>query len=146
MGERVLHTTVHGGKGYLRAYAHCSRKDDADGSITLLMINLSNKATFHIAVNDDESLEDGDLELSPSNNWLEQYDRTEWVMSSTSLESQRVILNEGSFLQPSPTGDIPSLPGLFMPASSRGNSNKLLLHPHTYAFIRFENSNVAICK
>jgi len=145
MGERVLHTTVHGGKGYIRGYAHCSRKDAADGSITLLLINLSNTAMFHIAVNDDESLEAGDLELSPSNNWLEQYDRTEWVMSSTSLDSQQVILNGGSFLEPSPTGDIPSLPGLFVPISSSGNSNKLLLHPHTYALIRFENSNVGIC-
>eukprot|EP00978_Attheya_sp_CCMP212_P040914 scaffold228404_cov55-Attheya_sp.AAC.1 len=145
MGERVLHTTVHGGKGYLRAYVHCSRKDATDGTITLLLINLSNKVMFHIAANDDESLEDGDLELSPSNNWLEQYDRTEWVMSSTSLDSQQVILNGGSFLEPSPTGDIPSLPGLFVHASSSGNSNKLLLHPHTYAFIRFENANVGIC-
>lgn len=136
MGTKVLKTYDPVGEHsrYIRLYAHCSRRADTDGSVTILVLNLSGHTTFYVKVS---ALQGGTF-------GFHTLGHTSWVISAESIGSNKVYLNGGPALHTKNNGDIPILKGHY----SNGETTQYYsVEPHTYAFVRLDGTSAApVCQ
>ena len=144
MGQSVLQVTSSS-QQTLRIYAHCTGTDAPNyrqGSITLLLINLSN--TTAAQPSQLSTAEQPDLLALP---------RDEYLLSSAcgaaaaaaderELLACREMMLNGKTLALTADGQIPALE----PVAVNGNhAEALTLEPLTYAYIVFPSANAAAC-
>ena len=137
MGKEVLKATssLVSTDGDLRTYAHCTK--DRRGSVTVLLINLSNTTSYTI-----ENISIGD-----NNNNLLDEQREEYIISSPVdpstapvtdvLGTKNILLNK----KPLTVNDnkIPELLPVF------SMDKRIELQPFTYGFVVFPSAAVAAC-
>lgn len=136
MGTNVLKTyeAVGANSQYLRLYAHCSKRADSDGSITILVLNLSEKTSFHVNL----------LDIQGNSFNVGSLGHTSWVVSADSIYEKQVSLNGDAPLHTSSNGDIPILKGRY---SSGDATPYYSMEPHTYAFVRLDGTDAApVCR
>ena len=121
MGQGVLNVTDDGTNTNLRAYAHCHGNTKI-GDVAVLLMNLSNKTKTKVTLNvgDASTIKD------------------EYVMSSESISSQRVMLN-GKYLETNQDGVIPTIQG------KESVGNVVELEPLTYGFYVLKNVKAKGC-
>ena len=112
----------------LRLYAFCAsagQTDKNNGSVVLMIINLSDTITYNI------NFDDASIEASH---------RMEYMFESDSLESKHIYLN-GKLLQLNETnGNVPDMNGKF-----QSNREILRARPLTYGFIVFLDTQFNAC-
>jgi hypothetical protein len=128
----------------LRAYTHCTSKSAVgfvEGSVTVLLINLSN--TTIMAIND--------IIIENSKQNLLTMPRQEYILSSAapvitgqtderSLLASNMMLLNGKILELTKTNQIPILNGRKVSAEEA-----LHIQPLTYGFIVFEHAHASAC-
>ncbi|WOK99658.1 heparanase-like protein 1 [Canna indica] len=154
MGKGVLSIDISG-SSYLRAYAHCSKGTEG---ISLLLINLSKSTKFSVTVRNDLNVilaEGGGIRRD--NPFVRSLKRTvSWVGRKTSDESenrkeyhlsgndgnylsQTVLLN-GTPLELTEDGDIPTLDPVYVPVNS-----PIDIDPLSIAFVIFPEFEAQAC-
>ena len=126
----------------LRVYAHCTAPTSANykaGSVTVLVINLSNNLAFSI----------DNIEGANGKNYLRKSDRYEYILSSyysdaderTLLASRQVMLN-GKLLEVV-NNEIPSVDGENV---SRLHGTSSVMKPLTYGYLEFPDAGeITLC-
>ena len=126
MGQKVLNVTDDGSNVNVRAYAHCSSSSSSSsgtsGDVVVLLINLANTSTAEVLLNVGDALTA----------------REDYVMSSTALSSQRVMLN-GKYLDTGLDGEVPEMVG------QMNHGNMLRLAPLTYGFFVLKGVSAEGC-
>jgi heparanase 1 len=126
MGEGVLDvSTDSDSPASLRAYAHCTR-GAADGSVTLLLLNLANDTNFAVSPH----LGAGVASLQ----------REEYHLTADSLHSRTMSLN-GVLLKPGDDASIPDLKPNVVKADSQ-----LIMARQSYAFVVLRGRQSSACE
>ena len=139
MGKQVISAstkyTESAVSDQLRVYAHCTAPTSSNykaGSVTVLIINLSNNVAFNV----------NNIEGSSGKNYLSESDRYEYILSSyyqdaderTLLASRQVMLN-GKLLQVV-DNEIPSVDG----ENVSREHKTFVMKPLTYGYIEFPDA------
>lgn len=142
MGSKVLQVSSES-TSVLRAYAHCTHSDAHSfqpGSVTVLLINLSNSTSIQvssIATTDDVT-----------QNLLSLDQREDYVFSSACRGDERQLLAcreallNGVKLDLSEEGAIPIISPVVV---SGGLKSPLFVEPLSYAFVAFPQAQAAAC-
>ncbi|CAN0896467.1 Heparanase-like protein 2 [Linum grandiflorum] len=132
MGTAVL-ATSHDGSPFLRAYSHCSKKKSG---VTLLLINMSKTATFHITITDES-----DKHHKPSEASHLKEDREEYHLTpgGGNIKSEVILLN-GVPLLLTPSNDIPEMPPKLVPASS-----PVTMVPGSFVYVSIKDFKAPAC-
>ncbi|KAJ9187423.1 hypothetical protein P3X46_002879 [Hevea brasiliensis] len=129
MGKKVLATNCVGSP-FLRAYSHCSKRKPG---VSLLLMNLSNSTTFHVALSNDENPD----ENSPGG--ATQSEEYHLTPENGNIRSNVVLLN-GSPLVLTDSSDIPPMnPKLVDP------SLPITVAPDSIVFVLLRDYNAPAC-
>ncbi|RDY04272.1 Heparanase-like protein 2, partial [Mucuna pruriens] len=132
MGSDVLFVS-HEGSPFLRAYAHCSKKEPG---ITVLLINMSNSTTFNVSLANDMNLYPETIERNISMTMREEYHLTP---KDGNIQSDVVLLN-GTPLMLTKSLDIPEMKPLLVDPSF-----PIKASPDSIVFVQIKGFNAPAC-
>uniref|UniRef100_A0A7I4EHD9 Uncharacterized protein n=2 Tax=Physcomitrium patens TaxID=3218 RepID=A0A7I4EHD9_PHYPA len=145
MGTQVLMAKSGDNASHLRVYAHCTRDSNAQGGVTVLLINLSNTTTYEVEVSltartvtqyMKETFEGLVSIFTPSSERLEYH----LTAPANDLHSQNMLLN-GKLLQRSLTGQAPELTPLKV-----GSQTPINVSPLSITIAVIQNAGLRFCK
>lgn len=145
MGTQVLMAKSGDNASHLRVYAHCTRDSNAQGGVTVLLINLSNTTTYEVEVSLTartvtqymKETFDGLVSIfTPSSERLEYH----LTAPANDLHSQNMLLN-GKLLQRSLTGQAPELTPLKV-----GSQTPINVSPLSITIAVIQNAGLRFCK